>query len=81
MHRGSFELKNDSDSDMIFQIEPDCWTFTLKNGESATVEYKYDREPATMQLTNPAHGVHGAIIPGDGDVCVKKAGKDVLEGI
>jgi len=82
MQKGRFQVKNDTEGDMIFQIEPDCWTFTLKTGELAVVEYDYDEEPTTLQFTDPVHGgIHGAIIPGDGDVQVQKEGENVLDGI
>ena len=79
MPNGVFQLCNDTNANMTFQIEPECWTFTLKPGETARVNYKYKDAPATVQFTAPVHSdICGAIIPGDGDVIVLRNGKNVL---
>lgn len=78
--KGEFKLRNDSDRSITLQIEPDCWTFELKDGEEVIVEYDWVSEPATFQLTNAKYGgIHGAIVPGDGDITVRRRGVNILD--
>ena len=77
-----FVILNDTSCKIDFEIEPECWPFSLEVGESVTVISEHIEEPATVQLADdPNGGVCAAIIPGDGDVVVEKNGRNVLDGI
>ena len=80
MKKMRFVILNDTSKKMDFQIEPECWQFTLDVGEAATVIAEFQETLVTLQLADdPSGGVSCAVIPGDGDLIVEKDGKNILK--
>lgn len=79
--RSSFEIHNESTKTLEFHLEPECWSFYLKKGESATIRGEYDREPPSIQFSDSDDGaIFGAVFPGDGDVVIEKNGVIIIDG-
>ncbi len=72
-------LTNDSDTSMVFQLEPECFQFTVAPNENVVITYDYDQEPLELRLGKTSDPVFGAVVPGDGDVIIEKEGQNVFD--
>ena len=83
MNQTSFKLQNNCQHTLTFQVEPECHTFKLGHGQFVEIEFQLeDGEPPTIMLTElhsktDSEQINGAIIPGDGDLFVRKDGRNV----
>jgi hypothetical protein len=75
-----FVIRNDLDSSLTLNVEPEGAFFLLSKGEEVLVSDEFTAEPVTLKLSNADGGNPVlSIWPGDGDVKVEKDGVDVLE--
>ena len=79
--KARFAIENETPGKLDFQIEPECWPFSLEPGESAVVVYECDDSCPTLQLTVDDRGgvVFGAIFPSDKGIAVEKDGENVVD--
>jgi hypothetical protein len=79
-HRNHFIIRNDFQSSLTLNIEPEGAFFPLGRGEQVSVSEVFATAPVTVELERSDAGDPiVSIWPGDGDVKVEKDGVDVLQ--
>jgi hypothetical protein len=75
-----FVLENETSKALSIQVEPEAVRFALEPGESATITDQFKQSPVTLRFSDESNGDSiVSVWPGDGEVVVKKCGKDVLD--
>jgi hypothetical protein len=78
--RNQFIIHNTSPKPLVLNIEPEASSVPLLPGEEVTVTESFKSAPVTIRVNASEQGeTILSIWPGDGNVCVRKDGTDVLD--